>query len=114
MKKFDLISDRYAIGAKLGAVDNISREYLVPSRASSNYNEDFNPSTPRMNKNHLNNRGYDYDSDDLEEIEDLSRHQYRKHLAKVGNQNVVSTVEFYYDFGGFLPGKLIFSKTPPI
>ena len=108
MKKFDLICDRYVTGAKLTTGDNnISREYLIPSRATANYNDDFNSQTPRLaNKSNFTNRGYDYDSDDLEEIEDLSRHQYRKQLAKVGNQNNVSSVEFYYDFGGFLPESL--------
>jgi hypothetical protein len=104
MKKFDLICDRYAIGSKVNTVDNISREYLVPSRAKSNYNDDFNSLTPRINKKTYSNRDADYDSDDLEEIEDLSKHQYRKQLAKTGNQNNVSIVEFYYDFCGFLPG----------
>ena len=106
MKKFDLICDRYVTGAKVKSGDtNLSREYLLPCRATANYNDDFNSQTPRLNnKNYNRNRDFDYDSDDLEEIEDLSRHQYRKQLAKVGNQNNVSIVEFYYDFGGFLPG----------
>ena len=103
MKKFDFICDRYVTKAKSSTGDNLSREYLVPSRATSDYNDDFNSLTPRVNKKNYN-RVFDYDSDDLEEIEDLSRHQYRKQLAKLGNQNSVSMVEFYYDFCGFLPG----------
>lgn len=100
MKKFDLICELNIVGAKVNG-ETLNREFLVPSRAKVNYDDEFDDEfKPKSKETYYNG----YDSDDLEDIEDLSEHQYKKQLGSRLKQNNISVVEFYYDFCGFLPG----------
>lgn len=109
MKKFDLICERSVVGSKLNG-ENLNREYLVPSRARVNYDDEFEDmQNSRNNRKYKRNNTYDSeddnDDDDLDDIEDLSEHKFRKQQSRFRmNPKNISTVEFYYDFCGFLPG----------
>jgi hypothetical protein len=62
----------------------------VPSRATANYNEEFddetsNPLASFYSEKHSNSK-----------------------MRKEFFNSTMNIVEFYYDFGGFLPGKFFF------
>jgi hypothetical protein len=113
MKKFDLICDRNVTNSvvKVASGENMEREYLVPSRAKINYDEDFEEEMNRLKINekfnskkkyYVDSDYEDYDSDN--EIEDLNEKK-KSLMMNQPNENSISIVEFYYDFCGFLPGK---------
>jgi hypothetical protein len=77
MKKFDLICEKRVVGVKTSNREKFFNEYLVPSRATANYDEE-------SNKENNNNKFVSKQDEAL---------------------NPEAIVEFYYDFCGFLPGK---------
>ena len=66
--------------------ENYCKEYLVPSRATGNYNDEFEEETAKIFKRKFN-----------------ANSAYLDELAPSNSSN--ATVEFYYDFCGFLPGE---------
>jgi hypothetical protein len=107
MKKFDLICERSLMNPKNEyCKESLNKEYLVPSRAKIRYHEDFIDNTNRATDKYQNQ---DYSYDDIEEndIEDLTDHS-KYNQMRYRNESLYnsSVVEFYYDFGGFLPGRL--------
>jgi len=84
MKKFDLICEKRVVGVKTSNREKFFNEYLVPSRATANYDEESN----KENGNNNNNRFVSKQSSQGEAL------------------SPEAIVEFYYDFCGFLPGKL--------
>lgn len=106
MKKFDLICERNISNPKTQYnKDSLNREYFVPSRATTKYHEDFNDEIFKLN-NH-NKYGNNIDEDDDEnDIEDLTDMQYTRYNQNRNSLSNISIIEFYYDFGGFLPGNL--------
>ena len=98
MKKFDLICDSSLLNTK----NEYNKEYLVPSRAIVRYHEDLNNNTDRTSDIYQN-PNYDCDGDN--DIEDLTDAHYSKHnQTRFSSLHNLSTVEFFYDFSGFLPG----------
>ena len=66
--------------------ENYCKEYLVPSRATGNYTDEFEEEAAKIFKRKFNtNQGY---------LDDLASSNFNN-----------ATVEFYYDFCGFLPGE---------
>jgi hypothetical protein len=132
MKKFDLICDRN-VTVKLSTAlsnENIEREYLVPSRAKINYDEDFEEEMQnklsskkskkkRKKKNsdfYLDNDYDDYEEDHSDSMSSFSssssasEYEHDRTTSRLDsklNENSIAMVEFFYDFCGFLPGKLI-------
>lgn len=103
MKKFDLICERnLASGKPTG--ENLTREYLVPSRAKINYDEDTDNQIVQSNFNQMISS--DYDSDDIEDLSDYDLSMSQKSRLKI-DTGKISIVEFYYDFSGFFPGKIL-------
>ena len=71
--------------------ENLSREYLVPSRVTINYEDEIDDET-------TGNSSTD------EDIEDLTKYKSRNKIRRQSAQSNISIIEFFYDFGGFLPG----------
>lgn len=100
MKKFDLICERTKASSSKSQYTK-EREYLVPSRATIKYHEDFNEDY----RIPINN-GNDDDDEDIEDLIDTVQYtRYNQHRFR-NNLNNISVIEFYYDFCGFLPESL--------
>jgi hypothetical protein len=84
--------------------ENFSREYLVPSRATVNYNEEFDDEqNHKFDDDDFNMLD---DQDELEEDDNLDNlSDYRYSSRNNRNSSIISFIEFYYDFSGFLPGE---------
>ncbi len=89
MKKFDLICEKRVVGVKTPSREKFFNEYLVPSRATANYETD---SSKQINS----------------KIDDGKIFTVSKQNSKEEYLNPEEIVEFYYDFYGFLPGKFKF------
>ena len=83
--------------------ENLSREYLVPSRVTINYEDEIEDET--SGNNYFRKKKHRNSSSD-EDIEDLTEYKSRHSFSRQRNQSNISVIEFFYDFGGFLPESL--------
>lgn len=108
MKKFDLICE--LTGAKPNFF--ISRQYLVPSRATLKYNHNNDNLIIRFNNINNNNQNFYsessfHESSFIEDVSDFGVNSFQKNRLKLDANNV-HVVEFFYDFCGFFTGNLNF------
>ena len=81
--------------------ENLSREYLVPSRVTINYEDEIDDETTG---NYYLRKKKQRNSSSDEDIEDLTEYKTRNSISRQRAQSNISIIEFFYDFGGFLPG----------
>jgi hypothetical protein len=110
MKKFDLICERNVASPKAQFnKESLNREYLLPSRATIKYQEDFNDDSFKLNNLVRNQTFIDDESEDtIEDLTDSNYARYNNNNRYKKSFNNISTIEYYYDFCGFLPGFFFF------
>jgi hypothetical protein len=105
MKKFDFICEKTSNGNNL---EVLNREYFVPSRARINYDQDFDETFNPNDQKEKINGAYEY-YDEFEDDDGFEVKKFNENKCRLNEFNLnIPIVEFYYDFGGFLPGKLFY------
>lgn len=81
---------------------------MVPSRVTINYEDEVDDET---SGNYFFRKKKQRNSSSDEDIEDLTEYKSRNSFSRQRNQSNISVIEFFYDFGGFLPGNIALRLT---